>query len=61
MLENINMDNVSWLFAALPGFAEETAALSQNERAWWTLSISNSELLAVPVYLVSTPKGAGIL
>lgn len=25
MLENINMDNVSWLFAALAGFAEEAA------------------------------------
>lgn len=23
MLENMNMDNASWLFAALPGFAGE--------------------------------------
>lgn len=30
MLENINMDDVSWLFAALAGFAEEAAVLSQN-------------------------------
>lgn len=30
MVENINMDNVSWLFAALSGFAEEAAALSQK-------------------------------
>lgn len=30
MLENINMDNVSWLFAALSGFAEAAAMLSQN-------------------------------
>lgn len=30
MLQNINMDNVSWLFVALSGFAEEAEVLSQN-------------------------------
>lgn len=30
VLENMNMDSASWLFAALPGFAGEAAVLSQN-------------------------------
>jgi len=56
MLENINMDDVSWLLLLFLLLLQKKVLCWAKIKELWqkTLSMWNSELLPVPVYLVST-------